>query len=69
MKPSIPFFDTAMGICELRHEAYAERHKFEFWLWALAASFAALTVRRRDSVPTPKSNADHRAFEPRRLSP
>jgi hypothetical protein len=48
MKPSIPFFDAAVGICELRHEAYAETHKFEFWLWALATSFAALTVRLRD---------------------
>jgi hypothetical protein len=54
-KPSILVFDTATGICELRHGAYAKRHPFEFRLWALAAIFAVLTVRVRDSVPTPES--------------
>ena len=42
MKPAIPVFDTIMGICQLRHGAYAERHKFEFWLWALVVIFATL---------------------------
>jgi hypothetical protein len=68
MKSSIPAFDTAMGICELRHGAYAKRHLFEFWLWALAAIFAVLTVRVRDSVPTPESDAELRAFKSSRLS-
>jgi hypothetical protein len=68
MKSSIPAFDTAMRLCELRHGAYAKTHQFEFWLWAFAALFAVLTVRVRDSVPTPESDADLRAFRASHLS-
>jgi hypothetical protein len=69
MKSSLPVFNTAMDVCELRHGAYAKTHQFEFWLWALAAIFAVLTIRGRDSVPTPKSDADLRAFKSSHLSP
>jgi hypothetical protein len=53
MKPSIPVLDTAMEVFELRRGAYVEKHKFEFWLWALTSIFAAVTVRLRDLVPGP----------------
>jgi hypothetical protein len=69
MKPSIPAFDTALKICELRHGAYAKGHKFEFWLWALAAFLAVLMVRVHDFIPTPESDADLRDFKSSRLSP
>jgi hypothetical protein len=63
MKPCNTVFDTTMGICELRHGAYAKRHPFEFWRWALAAILAALTVTAGDSVPTPEPDAGLQTFK------
>ena len=42
-KTSTSEFDALRGVLALRRETYAVEHKCEYWVWALAASGAALS--------------------------
>lgn len=59
--------DAVRGILALRRETYAVEHKFQYWVWALAVSSAALSRQIRELVTTlaSRSKPDRLDLEPR----
>jgi hypothetical protein len=45
MKTSTSPLDAIQGVLALRRETYAVEHKFEYWVWALTVSSAALSCQ------------------------
>jgi hypothetical protein len=68
MQTSPSPLDAIRGVLALRKETYAVEHRFEYWVWALAVSGAALGGQIHGLLTTlgPRLKADRPALEPRR---
>jgi hypothetical protein len=71
MKTSTSLLDTIRGLLALRRETYAVEHKFEYWIWVLAVSGAALSCQIREPVTALacRSKPDRLNLEPRHQNP
>jgi hypothetical protein len=71
MKTSTSPLDAIRGVLALRRETYAVEHKFEYWVWALAVSSAALSCQIHELVTTLASRfkPDRSYLEPRHQIP
>jgi hypothetical protein len=67
MKASLSPLATIRGVFALRRETYAVEHKFEYWVWALAVSSAALSCQIHELVTTLASRSEpaRSGLEPR----
>jgi hypothetical protein len=68
MQTSTSLLYAIRGVLALRRETYAVEHQFEYWVWALAVSGAALSGQIHGLLTTLGSRfkADRPALEPRR---
>jgi hypothetical protein len=71
MKTSTSPLDAIRGVLALRRETYPVEHKFEYWVWALTVSSAALSCQIHKLVTTVayRSKPDHSDLEPRHQIP
>jgi len=71
MQTSTSLLDAIRGVLTLRKETYAVEHRFEYWVWALAVSGAALSGQIHGLLTTlvPRFKTDRPDLEPRRQHP
>ena len=71
MQTSPSPLDAIRGVLALRSETYALEHKFEYWVWVLSVSSAALSGQIHGLLTTlvPRFKADRPDLEPRRQHP
>lgn len=71
MKTSTSPLNAIRGVLALRRETYAAEHQFEYWIWALAVSSAALSCQIHKLVTTLSSHfePDRSDLEPHHQNP
>ena len=71
MQTSTSLLKAVRGVLALRRETYAVEHQFEYWVWALAVSGAALSGQIHGLLTSllPRFKTDRPDLEPRRQRP